>query len=995
MRSWLGRILVALCLGVISAGHSQPALAFTNGAAANLVLGQTDFITGTAGTTSATMDVPTSVAVDATTGKVFVADGGNNRVLRFASLASLSNGSAAEAVLGQPNFTSSSTGTGLNGMSFPFGVHVDSGGRLWVADASNNRVLRFDNAATLASGASADAFLGTGAVGCSSATLNAPAALYTDSSGGLWVADANNNRVLRFANAATLANSASASTVFGQPNFATCIVAAASATSLNGPQSVYFDSGGRLWVADTSNNRVLRFDSASSLGNFPSASGVLGQPDFTSALAAVSQTGMNAPIGVVGDAEGRLYVSDAANNRVLIHDDAAAESNGAPAANVLGQTDFTTSTSGLTASTLNFPERLAFDNSLDVLLVADADNNRVLGFTIPTCQITVSKMVAKDDNCDAIADGPFGMSVTQDITKCVVYQICVNNTGTTAVNNILVGDSSPPGGTLNFGTLAGGASSCQLVPTNALIGTCSGGTCVCPALGTTTDTATLTLTCDGGADACTQPGSNCSDKASVTCEACQITVDKTVAADNNCDGIADVAFANSVTQDSAKCVVYKICVNNSGTEAVDNVQVTDSSPPGGTLNFGTVPFGGLGPCQLVPTDAKIGDCSAGTCICPAPGTTTDTATLTGTCAVGGDDACIKAGSKCTDTADVTCTGGTTTTSTTTTTSSTTTTSTTTTTSSTTTTSTTTTTTPSTTTTLPDHFQCYEVRPQAFPAIRGVSVVDQFGSHMETVRFAHRLCAPADKNGEFPDAPTDPDHLIGHLVTAPRVRVLNQTVVNQFGTVKLDVIRPDVLMVPTLKSVTAPPPPLPQPSIDHFQCYKVKPSQGAPPFTKILGVKVHDQFETAIVDLLKPVTLCAPANKRGEDPSAPDHPSHLLCYQTKQAPFPATKTFTNSQFGPAQPLLIHRRELCVPSLKDPGATTTTTTSTTTTTMPCGQLACVTNINCGSCPACPAGYTCSCGPGGIQPCGDAPICACYGPLCGPDCPLCPPGGSCPLS
>src|SRR5262249_38079925 len=41
------------------------------------------------------------------------------------------------------------------------------------------------------------------------------------------------------------------------------------------------------------------------------------------------------------------------------------------------------------------------------------------------------------------------------------------------------------------------------------------------------------------------------------------------------------------------------------------------------------------------------------CTCPAPGTTTDTATLTGTCALG-DNACTKAGSKCTDTAQVEC-----------------------------------------------------------------------------------------------------------------------------------------------------------------------------------------------------------------------------------------------------------------------------------------------------------------------------------------------------
>jgi hypothetical protein len=250
----------------------------------------------------------------------------------------------------------------------------------------------------------------------------------------------------------------------------------------------------------------------------------------------------------------------------------------------------------------------------------------------------------------------------------------------------------------------------------------------------------------------------------------------------------------------------------------------------------------------------------------------------------------------------------------------------------TTTTTTTTTTTSTTTTLPplDHFQCYEVKPKAFTVIPGVSVQDQFGNHTETVRFPHRLCAPADKRDEFPDAPTHPEHLIGHLVSGPSVKVPNQILVNQFGTIKLDVVKPDILMVPTLKTLAPPgPPALAQPTVDHFQCYKVTRSKGAPKFQKILGVKVDDQFGTAQLDLLTPARLCAPANKRNEDPTAPDHPEHLLCYKTKDSGFGMVRTFTNSQFGPAHPLLIHRRELCVPTLKNPGTTTTTSTTSTTT------------------------------------------------------------------
>ena len=181
-----------------------------------------------------------------------------------------------------------------------------------------------------------------------------------------------------------------------------------------------------------------------------------------------------------------------------------------------------------------------------------------------------------------------------------------------------------------------------------------------------------------------------------------------------------------------------------------------------------------------------------------------------------------------------------------------------------------------------------------------------------------MCAPADKNHESPGAETHPEHLIGHVVQVERVKVPNLSVVNQFGTVILDVVRPDVLMVPTLKSLSTenPPEPLPNPTVDHFQCYRVKRSKGTPRFKKIPGVEVHDQFGTALVDLVKPQTLCAPANKSGGDPTAPSHPFHLLCYKTRDGGFGTTQVSTNSQFGTAFPLLIQRRELCVPSLKNP-------------------------------------------------------------------------------
>lgn len=81
------------------------------------------------------------VAKDAS-GNLWVADGGNNRVLRFPA-----GSRTADLVLGQSNFTSGgndSTGSTMNRMSSPYAVRISSQGNLYVADKSNNRVLVFN-----------------------------------------------------------------------------------------------------------------------------------------------------------------------------------------------------------------------------------------------------------------------------------------------------------------------------------------------------------------------------------------------------------------------------------------------------------------------------------------------------------------------------------------------------------------------------------------------------------------------------------------------------------------------------------------------------------------------------------------------------------------------------------------------------------------------------------------------------------------------------------
>jgi len=297
------------------------------------------------------------------------------------------NGQAADLVLGQSTFTTNATGTGLNQMN-PFGVTIDPAThKVFVPDSNNCRVLRFASAATLANGAAAEFQFGTtgNCITTSNATFKNPVGLFVDSGGRLWVADYIAHRVLRFDNAATTASS-TASGVLGQADYVSGTAnrgGAVAANTMNNPSAVWGDSSGRLWVADTNNHRVLRFDNpvpaSTALGG--NADGVLGQTDFISNGFATTQAGLFFPIGLVGDGAGNLYVAELDNHRVLRFNNAALKANGDPADGVLGQIDFISGSANAGGTTsaagLNEPVGVALD-TVGRLYVSDRSNHRIL-----------------------------------------------------------------------------------------------------------------------------------------------------------------------------------------------------------------------------------------------------------------------------------------------------------------------------------------------------------------------------------------------------------------------------------------------------------------------------------------------------------------------------------------------------------------------------------------------------------------------------------------
>ncbi len=376
--------LATLTLALTTPSRAQ----FTNGQPADLVLFQPDFTSTANGSSARRAFIPAGIAIDPTTGKLFVVDNGNNRVLRFANVFSLVTNAGAEAVIGQTNFSSSTNATSQTGLDMPNGITVDRFGRLWVADTGNNRVLMWEAASSRSTGAAADAVFGQSTFIGNVATtainrMNGPRSVLVDEADRLWVVDTNNHRVLRFDSISSQLNGTNADAVLGQLNFTNNSFGTTDST-LRTPTELAIDATGRLWVADTSNARVLRFDNAAAKANGAAADGVLGQTDFVSGTAAPPLTAstLAVPVGLALAPNGDLWVSDLTAARAIGFSNPALLANGAPAAKVLGQADFANVEAATTAVGPIFSTGLTFDTA-GRLWTSNNGGHRVLRFTPP------------------------------------------------------------------------------------------------------------------------------------------------------------------------------------------------------------------------------------------------------------------------------------------------------------------------------------------------------------------------------------------------------------------------------------------------------------------------------------------------------------------------------------------------------------------------------------------------------------------------------------
>jgi sugar lactone lactonase YvrE len=289
------------------------------------------------------------------------------------------------------------TTTTIHNFNYPVGVAVDSTGNVYVADYNNNRIRKITSAGvvtTLAGSGTAGFADGTGAA----AQFNTPAEVAVDSAGVVYVADRMNHRIRRITPeglVSTLAGSGTAGFANGT----------GTAAQFNYPWGITLDSAGNVYVGDTMNHRIRKITSAGVVSTL-AGSGTAGFADGTG-----TDAQFNYPRGIALDSAGNVYVADGTNNRIR-------RITSAGVVTTLAGNKYVGFANGTgTAAQFNRPNGITLDSAGNVY-VGDTMNHRIRKITSAGVVSTLAGSGTQGslDSIPTVAkfDYPYGLAVDSE-----------------------------------------------------------------------------------------------------------------------------------------------------------------------------------------------------------------------------------------------------------------------------------------------------------------------------------------------------------------------------------------------------------------------------------------------------------------------------------------------------------------------------------------------------------------------------------------------------
>jgi trimeric autotransporter adhesin len=260
--------------------------------------------------TNALLNGPIGLAIDAS-GNIIFADRYNNRVRKVNTVGIITT-IAGNATAGYSGNGGPATNASLDN---PTGIAINKTGVIYVADQNNN-VIRKINAAGVIVAVAGNHTAGRSGDGGSalSASLNQPSGIAFDTSGNLFIADANNN-VIRKVNSNGIINTVAGTDTAGYSGD----MGSALYASLDSPKRIAFDDSNNLYISDYYNNVVRKVTTSTGIITTVAGNGYgAGTSGTSGGYAGNDSLAVNAmlflPHGIAFDKKHTMYICDQGND---------------------------------------------------------------------------------------------------------------------------------------------------------------------------------------------------------------------------------------------------------------------------------------------------------------------------------------------------------------------------------------------------------------------------------------------------------------------------------------------------------------------------------------------------------------------------------------------------------------------------------------------------------------------------------------------------------
>ncbi|EFC47410.1 predicted protein [Naegleria gruberi] len=247
--------------------------------------------------TSIQLYFPYGVAVSLSD-EIYIADMFNNRIRKITTSGIIST------IAGGIGDGLSATTAYINAITFEF----SSSGEIYIADTNNHRIRKITTSGIISTiaGTGTSGYSGDGS-SATSAQLNSPYGIAISSSGEIYIADTNNNRIRKITTSGIISTIAGTGTqgYSGDGSSAT-------SAQLYNPYGVAISSRGEIYVADYNNNRIRKITTSGIISTIAGTgtSGYSG--DGSSAISAQLYN----PYGVAISSSDEIYITDTNNNRI-------------------------------------------------------------------------------------------------------------------------------------------------------------------------------------------------------------------------------------------------------------------------------------------------------------------------------------------------------------------------------------------------------------------------------------------------------------------------------------------------------------------------------------------------------------------------------------------------------------------------------------------------------------------------------------------------------